>query len=191
VQPGQHDAGCSGVERPSDPDPFRGLDAHQSGDAVASRSGDHVAHLLLATGTVLEVEQHPVEPGGRAHLGADRGGHADERSECRPASADCPGEGAAVEWRGAHPNHRWVSRPVSYSARSGGTVSISDTSAGATSHHTPAPGRSACGMASTTMTTVPWWPRVSFRASRRSVAVTARTARAPSPAATWTRSTDR
>src|SRR5512141_3184495 len=58
VEPGQHDAGSSAVQRPSDPDPFRGLDANDGGDPVAAGCGDHVADLLLAAGAVFEVEQH-------------------------------------------------------------------------------------------------------------------------------------
>ena len=116
VQPGQHDASGPGVQRPSDADPFRRLDADESGDAVAARGRDHVADLLFPAGAVLEVEQHPVEPGRRAHLGADRGGHADERAERRPPTADGRGQGAAIErggGGGAHPNHRWAWRPAS------------------------------------------------------------------------------
>ena len=41
----------------------------------------------------------------------------------------------------AHPNHRWLFRSVSYSARSPAVVSRVDTSAGATSHHDPGAGQ--------------------------------------------------
>ena len=47
------------------------------GTPYAAGGRDDVADLLLAAGAVLEVEQHPVEPGGGADLGADR------RTRCR------------------------------------------------------------------------------------------------------------
>src|SRR4029450_10158410 len=89
---------------------------------------------------------------------AAAGGH-------RPTGSSCPllaALGPALRHLGlswlirsltlAHANHRCVVRPSSYSVRSCATVSESDTSAGATSHHTPAPGRSAWGMTGTTVT---------------------------------------
>ena len=89
---------------------------------------------------------------------------------------------------GAQPNHLCSLLSLSYSARRPAVTPRVDTSAGATSHQTPAPGRSACGMTGTTITTGPGWPRVADSASRSSAAVVARQARAPSPAATCTRS---
>ena len=160
VDAGQHDSRGTVVQDAAHPDPGVGLDPDHGGHPVGTGGRDDVADLFLTAGAVLQVQQQPVEPGSGADLGGERGRGAQEGAQGGVAVPDRPGQRAivqrAVQRSRAHPSHRWVLRSCSYSARSGGTVSTSDTSAGATSHHTPAGGRSACGIAGTTITTVPW-----------------------------------
>src|SRR5262249_53599634 len=152
---------------------------------------DAVADHVLGPGAVFEVDEHPVGAGGRAHLGGGRRGHPDERAYGGVTVGQLAAQRAAVEGGGAHPNHRCALRACSYSARSAWTDSCPDTSAGATSHQTSPPGRSACGTVGTTMTTGPRVSRVSASAWRTSAAVVARIAVAPNPSAILRKSKSR
>ena len=127
------------------------LDPHDGRYAVGGGHGHEGTDLFLAPGAVLEVDQQPVEAGGRAHLGRSRPrraptnvpsvasprGHAGGAGDPRRAVRGVRGHG--------HPYHLWSARPISYSARSPAVVGSLLTSAGATSHQTSEPGRSACG----------------------------------------------
>jgi hypothetical protein len=72
VQAREHDPGGAVVEYPADADAGIGLHPHDHRDAIGGGHRDGGAELLLPAGAVLEVEQQPVEPGSRAHLGRDR-----------------------------------------------------------------------------------------------------------------------
>src|SRR5579862_5821571 len=74
---------------------------------------------------------------------------------------------------GSQPNHLWLARPSTYAARLVAIDSSPETSAGATSHHTPEGGRKVCGSVGTTITTGPSAARAAARASRSSSAVAA------------------
>ena len=149
-QPGQHDPGRAQVEHPAEPDAGVGLDPDHGGHAVGGRGQHGRADLLLAAAAVLQVEQDPVGPGGGADLGRHRRGHPEEGPDGRLPRGQPGPQPPGVQRRagrdgadGRHPCHRWRASPCSYSARSSATPGVSDTSAGATSHQTPAPGRSA------------------------------------------------
>ena len=154
--------GCPAVQDPAHPDPGGGFDPDHGGHPVAPGGRDDVADLLLAAAAVLEVEQHPVDPGRGADFRGQWRRGPEEGAEGRDAGPDGGGQRtaikraeAAVRRTGAHPYHRWPLESDSYSARRPLVTSAVETSAGATSHQTPAPGRSACGMTGTTITTGP------------------------------------
>jgi hypothetical protein len=95
VNPRQHHSRRTGIERAADPNPGVGLDPHDRRHAVRRGHRNGRPDLLLAAGTVLEVEQQPVESGRRTHLGRDRGRGIDERAQ-RPFRGGHPGPQPAV-----------------------------------------------------------------------------------------------
>ena len=83
AQPGQHHPGRAQVEHPAEADAGVGLDPDHGQDAVGAGGQDGGADLLLTAAAVLQVEQHPVGPGGGADLGRHRRGHAQEDPDGR------------------------------------------------------------------------------------------------------------
>ena len=125
VDAGQHDSRCPVVQDPAHPDPGVGLHPDHGRHAVRAGGRDDIADLFLTAGAVLQIEQQPVEPGSGADLGGERGRGAQEGAQggCPRRGPPGPGRHRSAESSGAaHPNHRWVLRSCSYSARSGGTV---------------------------------------------------------------------
>ena len=173
---------------------LRGGDADLAVQHVRRADGDHVdvgvGEDLAVVGGAALVAQHVLgvldavrggvggdhQPALEAQLGVDRGHglvgagvQLAHPADADQAHADLTGlthdrNSFRGRGKGDQPSQSCLDSPASYSVRRRWTVSSSDTSEGATSHHAPAPGRSMCGMTGTTMTTGPWWPRVSSSA---------------------------
>jgi hypothetical protein len=71
VQPWQHDTGRTKIKDAAEPNPFRGLDPNYGRYPVRARRDNDRTDLLLAAGTVFEVEQDPVHPGCGTHFRRD------------------------------------------------------------------------------------------------------------------------
>ena len=155
----------------------RGLDADHGGDAVAPAAGTTSRTCSSPPAPCSRSSSTQSNPAAAHTSALTAGGHADERCPGWLPAADGPGQGAAVERVGGAGS----SEPPL------GLAVVPRTPRAAAARWRPRrprpgrrpttrrpPGRSACGMAATTMTTVPWWPRVSSSASRSSAAVSAR-----------------
>ena len=83
VDHGEHHALGPEVERPARADALRRRDPHEPVDAGRPRAEQLPGQLLLAAGAMLQVDEHPVEPGVSARLGGNAAAEAEERAHQR------------------------------------------------------------------------------------------------------------
>ena len=72
IHPGDHDPVRAEVERPPDPQSLAGLGSHESGGDRGAQCVKVGQQVGLGPGAVLEIDDHPVEPGAADELGRHR-----------------------------------------------------------------------------------------------------------------------
>jgi hypothetical protein len=122
VQSGQHDTGRTEVEHSAESNPLCRFDSDDGWHPVRAGRKDGRTNVLLAAGTVLEVEQYPVDAACRTYLRGDRRGRSDDRAHSGLAGSEAAAQPATIQRRRdrpsnlgsrVHPNHRWEARPAS------------------------------------------------------------------------------
>jgi hypothetical protein len=96
VESGQHDAGSTKVENPTQPDAGGGFHPDHCRNAVGGGREHDGADQVLPARPVLEIENQPVHSGGGACFGRDGRRCADERAHGLLAGGDASAQVATV-----------------------------------------------------------------------------------------------